>query len=59
MARYQIHFVDHGDNIFSTHHVEEPDDEGAITTARRLRVPSIGAGFEVWESERLVHRERR
>ncbi|HTQ33500.1 MAG TPA: hypothetical protein VMI30_04970 [Stellaceae bacterium] len=59
MALYQIHFVDHGDNIFSTHHVEEPHDEAVIARARRMDVPSIGAGFEVWESERLVHRERR
>ena len=58
MPLYRVHFVDHGDNVYSTDHFESDDDERAIAHARRLNVPSIGAGFELWHGERLVHRER-
>jgi hypothetical protein len=58
MTRYQVHFVDHGDNVYDTVHAEHDDDEAAIEHAHRLNVPSIGARFEVWEGERLVHRHR-
>jgi hypothetical protein len=58
MARYQVHFVDHGDNVYDTVNAEHDDDEAAIEHAHRLNVPSIGAGFEVWEGGRLVHRHR-
>ena len=59
MAFYRIHFVDHGDNIRAAHHVECDDDGEAIETGHRLNVlPSMSAGFEVWENERLIHRHR-
>jgi len=58
VAFYRVHFVDHGDNIYSTDYVETDQDEKAVAVARRLNVPSIGAGFEVWDDERLVHRQR-
>jgi hypothetical protein len=58
MALYSIHFVDHGKNVYSTFHLEHDSDEGAIEQARRLNVPGIGAGFVIWQDERLVHRHR-
>jgi hypothetical protein len=59
MARYFVHFVDHGNNIRATHDIEHDDDEGAIAAAHRLNVlPHMSAGFDVWEDERLVHRHR-
>jgi hypothetical protein len=58
MALYRVHFVDHGDNVYATEYVEHDDDESAIKAAHRLNVPSIGAGFDVWDDERLVHRHR-
>ena len=59
MALYRVHFLDHGDNVRATHHVEHDDDEAAIAAARRLNIlPHICAGFEVWDDERLVHRHR-
>jgi hypothetical protein len=58
MPIYRVHFVDHGGNVYSTEHIEHDSDEQAIEAAHRLNVPSIGAGFEVWEDERLVHRHR-
>lgn len=58
MPIYLVHFVDHGNNVYGTEYIEHPSDEEAIVAARRINVPSIGAGFEVWEGERLVYRHR-
>jgi hypothetical protein len=58
MTHYQVHFVDHADNVYDTVHAEHEHDEAAIEHANRLNVPSIGAGFEVWQGGRLVHRHR-
>src|SRR5215831_15524273 len=55
---YRVHFVDYGDNVYSTEYIEHDDDEGAIAVAHRMNVPSIGAGFDVWNDDRLVHRHR-
>jgi hypothetical protein len=59
MPQYRVHFVDHGERVFDTTVVEHDTDEAAIEHARRLDVPSIGAGFDVWQEDRLVHRHRR
>ena len=56
MPRYRVHFVDHGDNIYSTEHLEHDSDQAAIEEAHRRNVPAIGAGFDIWEDDRLVHR---
>jgi hypothetical protein len=58
MARYRVHFVDHGDNIYLTEHREHDSDEAAIDSAHRMHARSIGGGFEVWQDDRLVHRHR-
>ncbi len=58
MALYRLHFVDHGDNVYATHYLDHDTDEDAIEAARRMNARSIGAGFEVWDDERLVHRHR-
>jgi hypothetical protein len=58
MPRYRVHFVDHGENIYAMEYVEHDSDEDAVKEAHRLNVPSIGAGFEVWQDERLVHKHR-
>ncbi len=59
MAFYKVHFVNHGDHIFGVQEFERETDEAAIEHARRLDVPTIGAGFDLWHEERLVHRHRR
>jgi hypothetical protein len=59
MALYQVLFLDHGDNVRVTHHVELDDDELVIEAAHQMNVlPHLGSGFEVWEGDRLVHRHR-
>jgi hypothetical protein len=58
MPLYRVHFVDHGDNVYPTEYMEHDDDQEAIAVAQRMNVPSIGAGFDVWNDDRLVHRHR-
>ncbi|HTW54047.1 MAG TPA: hypothetical protein VME45_19325 [Stellaceae bacterium] len=59
MARYRVHFMDHGENIYATHQVERSNDEAAVAAAHQPNVmPQLGAGFEVWEDDRLVHQHR-
>jgi len=58
MALYRVHFVDHGENVYATHYVDHDKDEDAIEAAHRIYVRGIGAGFDVWEDERLVHQHR-
>ena len=41
-------FVDYGDNLNLTGHVEHDDDGAAVDAAHRMNARSIGAGFEVW-----------
>jgi hypothetical protein len=53
-----VHFADHGDNIHLTDYIGADHDEKALAAAHRRNVPSIRAGFDVWDEERLVHRRR-
>ncbi|MGA8757223.1 MAG: hypothetical protein WB611_13020 [Stellaceae bacterium] len=58
MALYHVHFVDHGGNVYATKQVDRDSDNDAIRAAHALDIPSIGAGFDLWEDERLVYRHR-
>jgi len=59
VALYRVHFLDYGDNVRATHHVEHDNDAAAIEAAHRLNVlPHMNPCFEVWDDERLVHRHR-
>jgi hypothetical protein len=58
LALYHVHFFDEGGDVFLTRELEHEDDETAVERARRLYVPRIAAGFDVWEGDRLVHRHR-
>lgn len=57
MSTYYVHFVDHGEHIYATERIRCRDDADAIATAHTIDFPNIGAGFEVWDGQRLVHRE--
>ena len=58
MASYSVHFFDNGDRVFDAVEIDRDTDEAAIKEAHRIDVPSIGAGFDVWNENRLVHRHR-
>ena len=57
MPIYSARFVDHGRNVYRIHVVEGEHDAAVIRAARQINAPSIGAGFEVWCQERLIHWE--
>ncbi len=59
MASYRVHFVDHGNNVYATEHVEHDDEQAIIEILRRRNAHGIGAGFDIWEGDRLVHRHRK
>ena len=58
MALYRVHFVDHGDNVYATEYVDHDSDGDAIRAAHAHDVPSVGAGFDLWDDERFVYRHR-
>jgi hypothetical protein len=58
MARYRVDFVDHGENVYATHYVDHDKDEDAVKAAQQMHVQAIGAGFDVWDGERVVHQHR-
>lgn len=57
MPLYRVEFLDPGDYVYRVDYLECFQDDGAIAAARRLNV-SIGVVFEIWQDERLVHREQ-
>jgi hypothetical protein len=59
LARYRVHFVDHSETVFDATVIEHDMDDEAIKHAHRLDVASIGAGFDIIDEGRLVHRHRR
>lgn len=56
--RYDVFFIDHGDEIFSTGTLEAGDDRHAVEIARQLFRSGIGRGYEIWRRNRCVHQER-
>jgi len=59
LADYKVHFVDCADTVINALAVEHDSDDAAIAHAKRIYVPSIGAGFDIWHEDRVVHRHRR
>jgi len=59
MARYDIRFFDHTDRVYSRERVQCEDDARAVAKGHEINLPGIGAGFEVWQDERLVYRATR
>jgi hypothetical protein len=47
-----------GCNVYDTVQFEHDNDEAAIRQVHRINVPAIGAGFEVWQGNRLVYQHR-
>jgi hypothetical protein len=56
MPTYRVDFVDYGENVYRTEHVEHDDDAAAIRdAARRNPLRGTGGGFDIWQDDRLVH----
>jgi hypothetical protein len=59
MAIYTVHCVDHGDNVWHVENIECAADDEAMTEAeRQFRSAPIGAGFDLFQGERLILRHR-
>lgn len=58
MAVYRVDFVDHGNNVYAIEHMEQDADRTVIEEVHRRNAHGIGAGFDIWDGERLVHRHR-
>ncbi len=59
VVTYCIDFVDHGGNVYARDRVEHDDEPALIDELHRRHEHGIGAGFDVWDGDRLVHRHRR
>jgi hypothetical protein len=59
MAIYQVNFVDHGDNVYASESIEHDDEPALVETLRRRHTHGIGAGFDIWEGDRLIYRHRK
>jgi hypothetical protein len=58
MAQYYVRFVNRVDAVINLVELEADSDEAAIEQAYRIKLQSVGAGFDVLEDNRLVHRHR-
>ena len=57
MALYKLRFFNHGDHTVGTDHFRAENDEEAKRHARDMLKTPFGRGHEIWDGERLVHRE--
>jgi hypothetical protein len=53
---YEVRFTDHLGDVFLIHRFEAERDEEAIELAACLR-PGVGQRHEIWDGERMVHRQ--
>jgi hypothetical protein len=56
---YLIRLLDHGGNIRVADWISCENDATAIDRAKAMDVVRIGAGYDVWDGDRLVFRHRR
>ena len=57
MILYQVRFFNHGDHTVGSDTLRAASDEDAILRARIRFTSPFGRGHEIWDGERLVHRE--
>ena len=59
MAWYRMYLVDSGGRIESARNLEADGDASAVVTAQRSFGYSGAPAFELWQGNRLVHKEMR
>ena len=59
MTWYRMYLVDSGGRIESALNLEADGDASAVVTARRNFGASGAPAFELWQGNRLVHKEVR
>ncbi len=53
---YDVHFLDHEGNVFSSDVIEALNDHAAIDAAKRIFRVGVGSGFEIRQGSRFVGR---
>ena len=53
---YRVLLLDHDDTVYFIAAFSCPNDIEAEWEAQKMHVPFIGAGFELWQDNRLVFR---
>ena len=57
MVQYEIRFFNYSDLVIGTDHFRAETDDIAKGFAARIFRNPFGRGHELWDGERLVHRE--
>lgn len=57
MAQYEVRFFNHGDHPVGSASFHADNDDIAKRYALRLLSSPFGKGHEIWDGDRLVHRE--
>lgn len=56
MQRYRIEFLNAASDVFAMHELYYTDDQAAIAGGHRINgSPPVGASFNVWRDDCLVH----
>ena len=57
MPDYEVRFIDFRGEVFSSQRFSADQDEGAKDYANKMLKTRFGNGHEIWDGERLVHKE--
>lgn len=57
MGKYRAKFLTHGERVYDVSDFEAKNDEAAIAYAVNVLSAKIGKGHEIWQGDRLVHKE--
>jgi hypothetical protein len=57
LMKYEIVFLDHGGQIFSSAVLDAADDQEAIEKARRIHSTNIGSGYQIRRGGTVIHFE--
>ena len=59
MITYTCRFFDAAWRAFGSQDMDWPDETAAIARSHVIFANGIGSGYEIWDQEWLVYRERR
>ena len=57
MGKYKVRFFNHGDHTVGSVSLDADTDANAQHYAAQILRSPFGRGHEIWEGDRLVHRE--
>ncbi len=58
MAKYRVHFVNHGNIVWRVEQFIAPNDNAArVHASQHYRSSGVGMGYEIWKDDQLIHTE--